>query len=85
MKIQGPNPYINTYKNQQQKQAPIKAERQKDELKISTEAKKLQKNEVQLERSKYVAEIKQRVQSGQYKIDYEQTAQKMIDFWSKQV
>ena len=77
--------FIHTYRNQQQKQVPKKLEKQADQLKISEAAKKLQQTETHAERSQYVAEIKQRVQSGQYKIDYEQTAQKMIDFWTKQI
>jgi len=85
MKIQGSNPYVNAYKSQQQKHVPKKAVQPKDQIKISTEAKKLQQTDIQLERSQYIAEIKQRVQSGQYEIDYEKTAQKMIDFWSKQI
>lgn len=85
MKIQGPNPYINTYRNQQQKHVPKKSTQQQDEINISAQAKKLQQNKPNLERSQYVAEVKERVQSGKYKIDYELTAQKMIEFWSRRV
>jgi len=84
MKIQGPNPLINAYRNQSQKQAIQKNDKHRDELNISAEAKKLQKNDAYaVERSKYVAEIKKLVQSGEYKVDYDKTAQEMIDFWSK--
>lgn len=85
MKIQGPNPYIKTYRNQQPKHVLKKSSQQQDEINISTQAKKLQKNHTSIERAQYVSEIKERVQSGQYKIDYDLTAQKMIDFWAKRV
>lgn len=84
MKIQGPNPVLNAYKQQRQKQISNRAEQQKDQLNISTEAKQLQKNKhYDIERSKYVDEIKKLVQSGEYKVDHDKTAQKMIDFWTK--
>ncbi len=84
MKIQGPNPFINTYRNQQPKQVVKKNDQQQDQLDISETAKKLQKNDsYSVERAKQVAELKKIVQSGEYTIDYDQTAQKMIDFWSK--
>lgn len=86
MKIQGPNPYIKTYRNQQHpKHVLKKSSQQQDEIKISTQAKKLQQNQSNIERTQYVNEIKERVQSGEYKIDYDLTAQKMIEFWSKRV
>ena len=86
MKIQGPNPFINKYRNQQQKQVVHNTKSKNDELKISAKAKKLHQNDsTSIERSKYVADIKKRIQSGEYKIDYDKTAQKMIDFWTKNV
>jgi len=86
MKIQGPNPLINTYRNQQQKQAVNKNKHQQDELKISQEAKELQKNGTNsLERDKYVAEIKKMVQADEYEINHNKVAEKMIDFWTKRV
>lgn len=62
-----------------------KVGKQQDQLEISSEAMKLQENtKVNAKREAYVQEIKSRVESGQYEINYEKTAQKMIDFWSKQ-
>jgi negative regulator of flagellin synthesis FlgM len=87
MKVNGPNQTnFNPYKNQIQKQMEMKkVGLQKDQLEISTEALKLQENtKVSAKREAYVQEIKNRVESGQYEINYEKTAQKMIDFWSKQ-
>ena len=76
---------FNPYKQQIQKQAEMeKAENKSDELQISKEALKLQEkikpNET---REAYVQEIKQAVDNGQYKVNVEKTAQKMIEFWSK--
>ena len=87
MKVNGPNQTnFNPYKNQIQKQVEMKkVGKQQDQLEISSEAMKLQENiKVNAKREAYVQEIKNRVESGQYEINYEKTAQKMIDFWSKQ-
>lgn len=86
MKIQGPNATnINAYKNQLQKQVDIKKPiDRKDQLDISSEAKKLQKTEINsAKRSAYVQEIKHAVESGQYEVNSERTSEKMIHFWSK--
>ncbi|SET09429.1 anti-sigma-28 factor, FlgM family [Oceanobacillus limi] len=86
MKIYGPNSTnFNPYKNQLQKQSAYeKNVNQKDQLEISSAAKQLQESEkVHPKREAYVQEIKNAVESGEYKIDHEKTAQKMIDFWSK--
>lgn len=85
MKIQGSNPLINAYKNQFHHQKEVKKNQmQSDRLDISLEAKELhgKDGEHNMERVKYVEQIKDRVQSGEYKIDYERTAKKMIAFWS---
>ena len=85
MKIYGPNyTNFNPYKNHAQKLEKIKNEvNQEDRLEISSQAKHLQqKDKTSVQSKKQVQEIKQAVQSGDYKINYEKTAQKMIDFWS---
>ncbi|MFD2044988.1 flagellar biosynthesis anti-sigma factor FlgM [Ornithinibacillus salinisoli] len=87
MKIQGPNhTNFNPYKNQIQKQQDYnKNASQKDQLEISNQAKQLQESEkVHPKREAYVQEIKNAVESGEYKINHEKTAQKMIEFWSNQ-
>lgn len=84
MKIQGPNSYIKAYKNVPQ-QKPVKKElaNLKDQLNISSDAKKMHEmKHTELKRAEYVKEIKQSVQAGNYKVDHERLAQKMIDFWS---
>jgi len=86
MKIQGTNlARIHAYKQHLQgKKEQNKTEKQTDELNISSEAKQLQKSEkLSAERKNYVKEIKQSVDSGEYRIRHEATAQKMIDFWSR--
>lgn len=86
MKINRPSQVnFNPYNQQIQKQVDLKKATQKsDELQISQEALKLQENQKPAEkRAAYVDEIKQQVDAGQYKVDYEQTAQKMIEFWKK--
>lgn len=84
MKINGHNQtQFNPYKNQAQKLEKMKSDIQKqDRLEISNQAKHLQQtNQVSEKREKYVQNIKDEVQSGEYKFNYEKTAQKMINFW----
>lgn len=86
MKIQGPNhTNFNPYKNQTQKQTDMGKEvNQKDQLQISSQAKELQGNEKpNKERAAYVQDIKNAVESGDYKVNHEKTARKMIAFWNK--
>ncbi|WP_067727092.1 flagellar biosynthesis anti-sigma factor FlgM [Oceanobacillus damuensis] len=86
MKINGPNhTNFNPYKQQIQKQTEVKKDIQsKDQIEISSQAKQLQENEkVSEERAAYVQEIKQAVDSGEYSVNPEKTAQKMLEFWSK--
>lgn len=87
MKIQGPNvAKLNAYRTQLQQQTEqTKKVNREDQLNISSTAKQLQesKQASNLEREEYVQNIKKKVTSGQYEINDEQVAQKMIDFWSK--
>ncbi|SEA39371.1 negative regulator of flagellin synthesis FlgM [Thalassobacillus cyri] len=85
MKINGPNhTNLNPYQKQLNKQTEIKkAFQQEDKLEISHQAKNLQENaRPDAAREKKVAEIKQAVDQGEYKINAEKTAQKMIQFWN---
>ncbi|MBD1223205.1 flagellar biosynthesis anti-sigma factor FlgM [Virgibacillus halodenitrificans] len=84
MRINGPNnTNMNPYKNHFQKQVDTKTEPKKDQLEISSKAKEmLEKDKPNAERAAYVQEIKQAVENGEYKVDHEKTARKMIDFWS---
>ncbi|RLL47123.1 flagellar biosynthesis anti-sigma factor FlgM [Oceanobacillus piezotolerans] len=85
MKINGPNPTnFNPYKKIMEKQAAQQKEMKKqDQVEISEQAKQLQETDKpNAKRAAYVQEIKQAIQSGEYKVNAEKTAQKMIDFWS---
>jgi len=84
MKIHGTNPILNAYKQQHQKTIGKKSVEQKDKLDISQTAKSLQKNQqYEIERAKYVQNIKDQVKSGEYKVQHEQLAEKMIKFWKQ--
>jgi len=84
MKIQGSHPSINQYnKHMQQQPTKKKSTFNKDQLNISDAARQLQKNKTSdSKRSAYVHDIKQDVQSGEYKIEPEKIAKKIVDFWS---
>jgi len=85
MKIQGPHlNNINTYKNQLQRNLELhQKDNKKDHLNISSEAKQLQEaKKAALERSSYVQKIKKEVRSGNYQVNYDETAKKMIDYWT---
>ncbi|RDW15663.1 flagellar biosynthesis anti-sigma factor FlgM [Oceanobacillus chungangensis] len=85
MKINGPNqPNFNPYKNIIQKQAEIKKTISKqDQVEISSHAKQLQENEKpNTKRIAYVQEIKNAIEAGDYKVDAERIADKMVKFWS---
>lgn len=85
MKIHGTNrPHINPYYEQQQRVKQAQHKQTKDHLEISEAAMKLQKNDKTTEkRQAFVNDIKQQVESGEYKINYEKTAQKFVDFFTK--
>jgi negative regulator of flagellin synthesis FlgM len=88
MKIQGPNlAKLTAYHTQLQQQTdPKKKVSREDQLDISSTAKQLQETKkINTQRTEYVQEIKNAVESGQYKVDHEKVAQKMIDFWSKRL
>ncbi|MFP7255440.1 flagellar biosynthesis anti-sigma factor FlgM [Virgibacillus sp. 7505] len=85
MKIQGPNQSgFNPYTKQLKQQADLqKASQRQDKLEISSEAKRLQEGDkIQASRQSHVEQIKAAVQNGEYKVDAEKTAKKMMDFWS---
>lgn len=87
MKIQGPNlTKLAAYRAQLQQQQtdPKKKVNREDQLDISSAAKQLQESKkANTQRAEYVQNIKNEVKSGQYVVDNEKVAQKMIDFWSK--
>lgn len=86
MKIQRPTQaQLNVYKERVQQVDTQKSKKREDKLEISTEAQKLQKGKMnEQQRAQYVNEIKQSYENGTYKVQPEKTAEKMIDFWSKE-
>lgn len=84
MRVYGPNSTnFNPYKRQIHNEQQQRKQSYKDELNISKEAKQLQEtNEAEKARSSRVQEIKKLVDSGEYEVNHEQVAKKMIDFWS---
>lgn len=87
MKIQGPNhSNFNPYQKQIQKQQDVKVDsNQKDQLQISKHAQQLQENtKPDPAREKYVEQIKQAVDAGDYQVDAQKTAKKIVDFWNTQ-
>lgn len=85
MRIQGPNPYLNIYKQQKHQQINKENNQKEDKLNISQQAKLMQiSKSQQTERTQFVQNIKEQVQSGTYEIDSETIADKMIHFWSKE-
>lgn len=78
-------PQINAYYEQQEKmRQPKNKKGSKDQLEISKEALKLQKNaQPNEQRATYIEKIKQQVNTGTYEVNYEKTAQKLLDFLTK--
>lgn len=87
MKIQGPNQsQINPYQKQINKQTDEKKSStyKPDQLEISKQAKEMQnKQHPQQVRQAFVYEIKQQVESGEYKVDHQATAKKLLEFYQK--
>lgn len=84
MKIQGTNPILNAYQQQQKKSIEKKPTELKDKIDISQTAKSLQKNQqYEVDRKQFVQEIKEQVQHGEYEVNHERLAEKMIQFWKR--
>ncbi|WP_067843238.1 flagellar biosynthesis anti-sigma factor FlgM [Amphibacillus sediminis] len=85
LKIHGSNQsHMNPYHKQLQKQAQsgIKYLAKADQLQISDQAKKMQESQnVHESREPLVNAIKSQVETGQYKVDPEKVAQKILRFW----
>lgn len=84
MKIHGTNRVnANPYQQQLKNQLKYpKGSQKRDQLEISREAIELQKKKAKdVKREKYIASLKNKIDSGTYKINYEETAKKMLEFW----
>lgn len=71
------NPYQRQSQVSHQMQEQIKKQRP-DQLEISDKALKLQQS---ASRKAYVNEIKQQIDNGQYQVNHQETAKKMLNFW----
>ncbi|WP_163538878.1 flagellar biosynthesis anti-sigma factor FlgM [Gracilibacillus sp. YIM 98692] len=87
MKIHGPNhANLNPYQKQIQKQQEAKQTKhnQEDQVEISNKAKQLQNKENPIaNRQNYVNDIKQQVEAGEYQINTQEAAKKILNFWKK--
>lgn len=85
MKINGPNPTnFNPYKQSIQPKTEPKSEgNKKDQIEISSKAKQLQEGASDPKRAAYLEELKKKIDAGEYNVDVDKTAQKMMDFWKK--
>jgi negative regulator of flagellin synthesis FlgM len=76
----------NPYKNQVQnmKHEKVQSGYKKDELQISDEAKKLlSSSKFEQDRAEKISEIKSQVDKGTYKVNVNETAKSIINFWQK--
>jgi negative regulator of flagellin synthesis FlgM len=86
MKINGSNfNNLNPYQKQMHKQASLqKGNSAEDKIEISSKAQELLKgNPIEEARKQKVEQLKNDIQNGDYQVNYEQTARKMVDFWTK--
>lgn len=76
----------NPYKKQVQdmKQEKMQSSFKKDELQISDEAKKLlSSSKFETDRAEKISEIKNQVDKGTYKVNVNEIAKSIINFWQK--
>ncbi|MEB1806674.1 MAG: flagellar biosynthesis anti-sigma factor FlgM [Bacillaceae bacterium] len=83
------NPYQaiqnTTYRKQVEKQtATNETKMKKDEIQISKAAMELQQStKIDAARQEKVNELKEQIQSGNYKVDAQAVANKFYDFWNQ--
>ncbi|GAA0472215.1 flagellar biosynthesis anti-sigma factor FlgM [Alkalibacillus silvisoli] len=83
MKINPTNKaYLNPYQKQIQNQQLKQASKQSDKVEISTQAKAMQEsNSIQKARQEHVQSLKQQVENGEYNVDLNKTAEKLLQFY----
>lgn len=75
---------INPYKNQMNKVAATEKQTKADKVEISSAAKQLQETSpITVERQQKVEALKQQVQNGTYKVNTEDVAKSVYDFYFK--
>src|SRR5699024_10654099 len=83
-KLKQMNKSQNTASTQNVQKNKKEKKEEKEQVTITSEAKLMQMNKSQhTARSQYVQTIKERVHSGEYEMDHQQTAQKLLEFWKK--
>ncbi|MCQ6277132.1 flagellar biosynthesis anti-sigma factor FlgM [Bacillus sp. V3B] len=83
MKINNIRPMnVNPYNKQQDKIDKLETAKQRDKIEISSEALQLQKgNQLEIDRKERVAELKNKIESGEYQVNPQEVARKMYSFW----
>jgi negative regulator of flagellin synthesis FlgM len=74
---------VNPYNKQQDKIDKVQTPKQKDKIEISSEALQLQQgSRLEIERQERVAELKNKVESGEYQVNPQEVARKMYSYWN---
>lgn len=84
MKI-NPMHSVQAYRKLQEVQERHKQDQVKrqDQVEISSEAKEMAKStEISAERMERVQEVKQQIENGTYKVNHQEVAKKIYDFWN---
>lgn len=86
MKINNHRPVnINPYNKQLDKVGNLQAHsiNQKDKIEISKEALEMQiTGQYEVERQQRIEELKNKIESGEYKVNPQELAQKMYSYWN---
>lgn len=73
---------VNPYNKQMDKVDKLQGTKKQDKIEISTEALELQKgSQFEIERQEKVAELKSKIESGEYKVNPEEVARNMYSYW----
>ncbi|MFC7393838.1 flagellar biosynthesis anti-sigma factor FlgM [Scopulibacillus cellulosilyticus] len=74
-----------SYQNQMGRQGgPVKKSSKQDQVEISSQAKQLQNaSGIEAERKEKIAKIKAAIDNGTYKVNPEEVAKKLYDFWNR--
>lgn len=84
MKINPFSNMQNIYRKQLEKSQPGgEVTKKKDQLEISTEAKKMQQeSKIVTDRKEKIEALKGKIENGEYKVNSEEVARKFYEFWN---
>lgn len=84
MKINPFSNIQNSYRKQFEKSQPGgEVTKKKDQLEISTEAKKMQQeSKIVTDRKEKIEALKAKIENGEYKVNSEEVARKFYEFWN---